>query len=500
MLSRDYLTWSNGNTVSFSDGQPNVTTTNDAVVDLCQIYQFDVIDSAGVPFVGRLAVTMYGAGASNSMFTLESPPYFLTFPGWRVHGSTYDPVSAGEVSFGLQTMGQCVNRTNLVFGANLPTFRLSTDTDNDGISTVEEVRRMLNPQAADTDGDGLDDLFETIHGLSPLERDSDNDGVDDATELRDGTDPLSPSSHGDRQPRVHLIAVSPAVGSAACDLTAQVIADDPDGQPVSIEYVWNVIGDSRTVQTASNVLSRTFLRRGDTWALSVRASSGSPLRCSAWTNSSSIVVSNSAPVVDLPDVVSVGAQRQTSFGVAAIDPDGDALTWMASSLYGNTSLTNGVLKYRPPQTYATGDVVQVQVSDGWVTNCYQIRIAIEDGDDDGDGLANMMELYFLNADPANNDSDGDGMRDGDEDIAGTIMTDASSVFDVWIAQTNRSAFAVEWLSVTGRTYDVLSSALTNSSFTWVELTNGIRGTGADMKYDDARMPAGSVYRLKVRKQ
>jgi hypothetical protein len=173
---------------------------------------------------------------------------------------------------------------------------------------------------------------------------------------------------------------------------------------------------------------------------------------------------------------------------------------MASSLYGNTSLTNGVLKYRPPQTYATGDVVQVQVSDGWVTNCYQIRIAIEDGDDDGDGLANMMELYFLNADPANNDSDGDGMRDGDEDIAGTIMTDASSVFDVWIAQTNRSAFAVEWLSVTGRTYDVLSSALTNSSFTWVELTNGIRGTGADMKYDDARMPAGSVYRLKVRKQ
>lgn len=63
------------------------------------------------------------------------------------------------------------------------------------------------------------------------------------------------------------------------------------------------------------------------------------------------------------------------------------------------------------------------------------------------------------------DSDGDGMCDAYEFIAGTISTDAASFFcaeEIEILDSNR--YAVSWKSVTGRTYHIFESADLLSDF------------------------------------
>jgi hypothetical protein len=82
--------------------------------------------------------------------------------------------------------------------------RLSTnpynpDTDADGLSDFEEVRRYYtNPLLADTDGDGLTDGAEVFtYFTDPTRWDTDGDGLSDGEEVRYyGTNPLRRDSDG----------------------------------------------------------------------------------------------------------------------------------------------------------------------------------------------------------------------------------------------------------------------------------------------------------------
>lgn len=82
----------------------------------------------------------------------------------------------------------------------LKTNPYSPDTDSDGLSDFEEVRRYYtNPLLADTDGDGLTDGQEVFrYFTNPTRRDTDGDGLSDAEEvLYYGTNPLRADSDGD---------------------------------------------------------------------------------------------------------------------------------------------------------------------------------------------------------------------------------------------------------------------------------------------------------------
>src|SRR5262249_38561033 len=58
------------------------------------------------------------------------------------------------------------------------------DTDNDGLSDVDEAKWGTNPNLADTDGDGVSDGVEiNERTTSPLLADTDGDGTSDATDL-----------------------------------------------------------------------------------------------------------------------------------------------------------------------------------------------------------------------------------------------------------------------------------------------------------------------------
>ena len=63
----------------------------------------------------------------------------------------------------------------------------SADTDNDGLTNLQEFQAGTDPRNPDTDGDGVLDGAEVKRGTNPLSADTDGDGLSDADEIRLGT-------------------------------------------------------------------------------------------------------------------------------------------------------------------------------------------------------------------------------------------------------------------------------------------------------------------------
>jgi hypothetical protein len=79
---------------------------------------------------------------------------------------------------------------------------LDDDTDNDGLSTVQEYELQTDPRNADTDGDGMSDKWEHDHGLNPLSitdgsLDNDADTLLNSAEYGFGTNPDNSDTDGD---------------------------------------------------------------------------------------------------------------------------------------------------------------------------------------------------------------------------------------------------------------------------------------------------------------
>lgn len=71
------------------------------------------------------------------------------------------------------------------------------DTDEDGLSNIDEFTRKIYPWTPDTDQDGLSDYDEIfVYNTDPLIADSDEDGVDDGSEIKLGLDPNDPATNG----------------------------------------------------------------------------------------------------------------------------------------------------------------------------------------------------------------------------------------------------------------------------------------------------------------
>jgi hypothetical protein len=69
----------------------------------------------------------------------------------------------------------------------------TVDSDNDGLTDVEEKIAGTNPNVVDTDNDGLSDYEEVkIYHTNPLVADTDGDGYLDGAEVKSGYNPTGP--------------------------------------------------------------------------------------------------------------------------------------------------------------------------------------------------------------------------------------------------------------------------------------------------------------------
>ena len=73
------------------------------------------------------------------------------------------------------------------------------DSDNDGLTDVEEIEIGTDPLDSDSDDDGLDDGVEVNAqpNSDPMNNDTDDDGLTDYEEVEIGTDATDPDSDGD---------------------------------------------------------------------------------------------------------------------------------------------------------------------------------------------------------------------------------------------------------------------------------------------------------------
>ena len=132
-----------------------------------------------------------------------------------------------------------------------------------------------------------------------------------------------------------------------------------------------------------------------------------------------------------------------------------------------------------------------------------IDIALRDpvADEDADGLADYDETYVYGTLWDDPDSDGDGMFDGNEILAGSQPTNPASVWGIafptfegtwrtnvtwedgaWVTSTwlHAERCALSWATLTGRTYRLYGA--TNVQGPWESNSPPISGTGSNVSY------------------
>lgn len=176
-----------------------------------------------------------------------------------------------------------------------------------------------------------------------------------------------------------------------------------------------------------------------------------------------------------------------------VEPIGTGQTQILGSIAGN------ILQWTPNHFSPSNSYVRIELArDGsMVTNkTYCIHIP----GTDGDGMPNDWEMENFGA------LDRDGTLDWDSDlfpdlyeyIAGTCPTNGGDylrIRSIWPV-SNAAAVGLQWESVTGRTYHVLSA--TNLLQAWTTNGAGGQGTGELMTTTNPVSSSPTYYRLNVR--
>lgn len=104
--------------------------------------------------------------------------------------------------------------------------------------------------------------------------------------------------------------------------------------------------------------------------------------------------------------------------------------------------------------YEDSEVITVKGNEILHVSIARTSKALDPADDDGDGLNNSWEKSY-DSNPANPDTDGDGMTDGEEARAGTGLRDPDSKLAMkGIAKEATQNRRVTWESVPGKRYQV----------------------------------------------
>jgi Bacterial Ig domain len=200
----------------------------------------------------------------------------------------------------------------------------------------------------------------------------------------DGTAQSLPESAsvrvGNQPPLMQGIVIEPlGEVTAGHDVIASPRATDPDGDPISYHFRWDVNGT--TMPETGPTLAATNYHRGDKIVVTVVATDGNdesePLR------SDPITVVNAAPkITSTPgNIDDDGVFR---YKVTAEDPDGDRgfrYRLVQGPKGMNLDVVDGALTWAPAPDQAGKNPVQIEVADihgGKATQSFVVNVAFED--------------------------------------------------------------------------------------------------------------------------
>lgn len=372
--------------------------------------------------------------------------------------------------------------------AGLGTNPADADTDDDGLIDGDEVNvYSTDPLSADSDADGMPDGFEIANGFNPLDNsdaalDSDGDGVSNVDEFNAGTDPLAPPPPDP----VEIIIDNGDPGTSALGTWSNFPANESyagaslwatvggvieryrftpnipnagrfevfawnacyNNRAVDVQHIVNHADGTTTVAVDQDCDTGTH---GEWYSLGVYnfaagtlgyleitddgLSPGTTTYMGADAARFLEDLSNAAPVIS-PSTTAAADVVGTPINLTATASDaedGDLTTIISWSIdTGADVATGGQFNITP----AVGShVVTAAVTDsGGLTTTSDIAVTVVatagELDDDNDGLNNADESTY-GSDPADPDSDGDTLTDGDEVLNhGTSPTSSDSDGDL----------------------------------------------------------------------
>ncbi len=187
---------------------------------------------------------------------------------------------------------------------------------------------------------------------------------------------------GNRPPKLLDLVMEPGNEVFVTDeIAASPRAEDPDGDPLSFEYVWLVNG--RRVDESGATLRSPHFERGDRVEFQVRAtdgeSVGEPLSAPV------IEIQNSPPVITSTPS-GLDATGTFRYAPTVEDPDGDRrmrYRLIQSPEGMNIDWLAGRVSWRPSDDQAGEHSVTIEVDDsagGITTQSFSIEVALEDAD------------------------------------------------------------------------------------------------------------------------
>lgn len=273
------------------------------------------------------------------------------------------------------------------------------DTDGDGLVDVTEQKLRTDPANADTDGDGLSDGDEEIlAGSSALAVDTDGDGFDDGLEVAAGSDPSAAASF----PVTVAGVVSNTVAGLSGPLFARLVPSDlgaaalVTNNPSAALVVRDFRGTGSSAAFAfSNATACKVAFRIEAWA-DVNTNGV----CDAWEPQGTLESADGV-AANVSDVVVLLMVDST------VDTDGNGL------------------------------------ADSWEWKHFGSLGNYPGADPDGDGLVNIDEQAY-DTNPLDDDTDQDGMMDGDEVYAGFSPTVADPPPVLDIVRDSKGYYKIIW--------------------------------------------------------